>query len=234
MKLNRLSPLQRRFAEKIINDVLFEAEMETLTRDGVIFISATPHTHSMSPAYSNIPSVESGSSQSLPIFSPCTLPSLSPTVSIPSPVNNPSPRDSHTSVVSTPVNRPTQNVSCTTIPSQAKRTAKPSVINTGLRGSLSPVPSPTDNIPSPNQYVVYQSPPSQNQPHTMTQYVIKEPCTSLQIPINNPGPSGSNTSVVSTPFNQPTQEEYFETESECTGAETGLRLATYLRNFNSF
>ena len=35
MKLKKLAPDQRRFAEKIINDTLFEAEMGTLTREGV-------------------------------------------------------------------------------------------------------------------------------------------------------------------------------------------------------
>ncbi|CAG4988977.1 unnamed protein product [Parnassius apollo] len=44
IKLNRLVPDQRRFAEKIINDVLFEGEMGNLTRDGVIFKSATSNT----------------------------------------------------------------------------------------------------------------------------------------------------------------------------------------------
>lgn len=34
MKLKKLAPDQRRFAEKIINDMLFEAEMGTLTREG--------------------------------------------------------------------------------------------------------------------------------------------------------------------------------------------------------
>ncbi|XP_045502696.1 uncharacterized protein LOC123699725 [Colias croceus] len=49
IKLKRLNPLQRRFAEKIINDVLFEGEMETLTRDGVIFVPA-PANQAMSQA----------------------------------------------------------------------------------------------------------------------------------------------------------------------------------------
>ncbi|KAK9891274.1 hypothetical protein WA026_013585 [Henosepilachna vigintioctopunctata] len=35
MKLKKLAPNQRRFAEKIINDALFEAEMGTLIREGV-------------------------------------------------------------------------------------------------------------------------------------------------------------------------------------------------------
>lgn len=35
MKLKKLAPDQRRFAEKIINDTLFEAETGTLTREGV-------------------------------------------------------------------------------------------------------------------------------------------------------------------------------------------------------
>ncbi|KAK2722646.1 hypothetical protein QYM36_002986 [Artemia franciscana] len=37
MKLKKLRPDQKRFAEKIINDTLFEAEMCTLTREGLRF-----------------------------------------------------------------------------------------------------------------------------------------------------------------------------------------------------
>ncbi|CAH1986899.1 unnamed protein product [Acanthoscelides obtectus] len=61
MKLKKLRPDQRRFAEKIINDVLFEAEMRTLTRDGVRFVSHllwTPSPSSSSPSqttYHNYP-----------------------------------------------------------------------------------------------------------------------------------------------------------------------------------
>lgn len=36
-KLNRIAPDQRCFAEKIINDIIFEAEMGTLTRERVCF-----------------------------------------------------------------------------------------------------------------------------------------------------------------------------------------------------
>ncbi|XP_076284026.1 uncharacterized protein LOC143210759 [Lasioglossum baleicum] len=41
LKLNRLPQDQRRFAEKIINDTLFEAELGNLTRHGVHFLSST-------------------------------------------------------------------------------------------------------------------------------------------------------------------------------------------------
>lgn len=44
LKLNRLPEDQRIFAEKIINDVLFEAEMGTLTQQRVRFISAAAAT----------------------------------------------------------------------------------------------------------------------------------------------------------------------------------------------
>ncbi|XP_044745294.1 uncharacterized protein LOC123307141 [Coccinella septempunctata] len=39
IKLKRLLPDQKLFAEKIINDTLFEAEMGTLTREGVHFVT---------------------------------------------------------------------------------------------------------------------------------------------------------------------------------------------------
>ncbi|KAL1488632.1 hypothetical protein ABEB36_014432 [Hypothenemus hampei] len=51
MKLKKLLPDQRRFAEKIINDTLFEAEIGTLTRDGVPFV--------MQPRWSSSPSSSS-------------------------------------------------------------------------------------------------------------------------------------------------------------------------------
>ncbi|CAH1396348.1 unnamed protein product [Nezara viridula] len=41
MKLNRLSPDQRLFAEKIINDTLFEAQLGNLTRNGVRFLAGS-------------------------------------------------------------------------------------------------------------------------------------------------------------------------------------------------
>lgn len=50
IKLNRLPPDQRRYAEKIINDTLFEAEMGTLTRNGVDFLSSSSSSISSVPA----------------------------------------------------------------------------------------------------------------------------------------------------------------------------------------
>lgn len=41
LKLTRLNSDQRCFAEKIINDTLFEAEMGTLTRHGVVFLTSS-------------------------------------------------------------------------------------------------------------------------------------------------------------------------------------------------
>lgn len=58
IKLNRLAPDQRRYAEKIINDTLFEAEMGALTRHGVRYLtsSETPsRSSSRSPAASSSP-----------------------------------------------------------------------------------------------------------------------------------------------------------------------------------
>ncbi|CAH0717477.1 unnamed protein product, partial [Brenthis ino] len=52
MKLKRLKPDQRRYAEKIINDTLFEAEMGTLTRHGVCFLSSSAPTVSPAPSIS--------------------------------------------------------------------------------------------------------------------------------------------------------------------------------------
>lgn len=43
MKLKKLTPDQRRFAEKTINDTIFEAEMGTLTREGVHFQMSPRH-----------------------------------------------------------------------------------------------------------------------------------------------------------------------------------------------
>ncbi|XP_050306378.1 uncharacterized protein LOC126743367 [Anthonomus grandis grandis] len=57
MKLNRLAADQRRYAEKIINDTLFEGELGTLTRNGVRFLpsSQTPsRSYSRSPAPSSL------------------------------------------------------------------------------------------------------------------------------------------------------------------------------------
>ncbi|CAK1594241.1 unnamed protein product [Parnassius mnemosyne] len=45
-KLSRLAHDQRRYAEKIINDVLFEGAMGTLTRNGVHFLPASSTCHS--------------------------------------------------------------------------------------------------------------------------------------------------------------------------------------------
>ncbi|XP_030028566.2 uncharacterized protein LOC115446146 [Manduca sexta] len=65
IKLNRLEPDQRRYAEKIINDVLFEGEMGTLTRHGVQF----PGCASPCPSHS---SPKPLSSLSMPMKQECT------------------------------------------------------------------------------------------------------------------------------------------------------------------
>ncbi|XP_074027869.1 uncharacterized protein [Leptinotarsa decemlineata] len=54
MKLKKIPPDQRRFAEKNINDTIFEAEMGTLTREGVKFIRPwTPSTSTSSSSNSS-------------------------------------------------------------------------------------------------------------------------------------------------------------------------------------
>lgn len=60
MKLSRLTHDQRRYAEKIINDTLFEAEMGTLTRNGVVFLSSSSSSLSISstPPISPYPASE--------------------------------------------------------------------------------------------------------------------------------------------------------------------------------
>lgn len=55
IKLSRLAPDQRRFAEKIINDTLFEAELGTLTRYGVRFLTPSQSMLSPSPSVSPAP-----------------------------------------------------------------------------------------------------------------------------------------------------------------------------------
>lgn len=56
MKLNRLQPDQRCFAEKIINDTLLEAEMGTLTRHGVSFLTSSQSILNPSPTSTYYPS----------------------------------------------------------------------------------------------------------------------------------------------------------------------------------
>lgn len=53
MKLKKLTPDQRRFAEKIINDTLFEAEMGNLTREGVRFQTHPPRWSPSPPSSSS-------------------------------------------------------------------------------------------------------------------------------------------------------------------------------------
>ncbi|CAG4957111.1 unnamed protein product [Colias eurytheme] len=120
-KLKRLNPIQRRFAEKIINDVLFEGEMETLTRDGVICVptpsnqamtqatcmssSSMQYLNSQSPeeSYAQIQSPDShGPVKIRYSSSPCSLPEESS--------YNPSPSDSFTQI---PPDNPGSNGSCT-------------------------------------------------------------------------------------------------------------------------
>jgi hypothetical protein len=56
MKMKKLRPDQKRFAEKIINDMLFEAELCNLTREGVRFEAYqrwSPLSASLTSSHSN-------------------------------------------------------------------------------------------------------------------------------------------------------------------------------------
>lgn len=83
--MGRLPADQRKFAEKIINDTLFEAEMGNLTRHGARFISS----NNSLVQYSNPPS----HSQSSMWRSPCSTPSYGSTT--PSPATSPAMYEPH-------------------------------------------------------------------------------------------------------------------------------------------
>ena len=75
--MSRLPADQRKFAEKIINDTLFEAEMGNLTRHGVHFISSNKSF--MQPVYPSSHSPMLGSPCSTLIYGSTTpSPAMSP------------------------------------------------------------------------------------------------------------------------------------------------------------
>ncbi|CAG5000597.1 unnamed protein product [Parnassius apollo] len=169
LKLKRLSAGQRRYAEKIKNDILFEAEMGSLSRNGVQILSASSPTYTYS--YQSPASHQSSS----PVPSPNAL-HLTTTYQSPAPHQSPSPV-------------PSPNVHHSTLTYQSP---SPSGHHSTLTyQSPAPHQSPSP-VPSPNAFystTTYQSPAPHQSPSPVPSPNALHSTTTQQSPAPHQSPS---------------------------------------------
>ncbi|XP_050676936.1 putative uncharacterized protein DDB_G0290521 [Leptidea sinapis] len=250
LKLKRLSPDQRRYAKKIINDILFEDEMGSLSRNGIHILPASSPTYTYS--YQSPASHQSPSPVPSPniYHSTTTYQSPSPsghhstlTHQSPAPHQSPSPVPSpnlHHSIMTYQSPSPSGHHSTLTHQSPAPHQSPSPVPSPNALHSTTTYQSPS-TVPSPNLHhstMTYQSPSPSGHHSTLT-YQSPAPHQSHSQVGKTPvhGTAKSLIIVPSQPMQAPSlsdEQPVLHIREPTTEEEESQTAAKFLQQFYSF